>query len=68
MNFGKSRLKSKSIWLGVLTALISLLGLIAGQEWIQQYPEIVSYIGLAVGILTVIVRHYTEEPLKPLSG
>lgn len=65
---GKSRVESKAIWLGVLTALISLLGLIAGQEWIQQYPDIVSYIGLAIGILTVIVRHYTTRPLKPLGG
>ena len=65
---GKSRLKSKTVWLGALTVLVSLLSLIAGQDGIQQYPEVVSYIGLAVGVLTVIIRHYTEKPLKPLNG
>ena len=65
---GKSRAESKTVWLGIVTALISILGLFAGQEWIQQYPEIVSYIGLAIGILTVIVRHYTTKPLKPMGG
>lgn len=65
---GKSSASSKTVWLGIVTALISILGLFAGQEWIQQYPEIVSYIGLAIGILTVIVRHYTTRPLKPMGG
>ncbi len=66
MDHGKSRLASKTVWLGILTMVISVIGLIAGQEWVRDYPIVVSGLGLAVGILTVIVRHFTDQPLKRL--
>ena len=63
MDNAKAALKSKTVWLGIATSVISILGIFAGQGWIQEYPQIVSGIGLTVGILTVVVRHFTTVPL-----
>lgn len=63
---GKSRLASKTVWLGVAMTIVSVLGLLAGEEWIQAYPAVVSALGLVAGLLVVIVRHWTTEPLKAI--
>ena len=64
MNNAKSRWASKTVWLGVAMTAVSVLGLMAGEGWIQEYPAVVSALGLVAGILTVLVRHFTSQPLK----
>ena len=56
---------SKTNWFGILTFLISVVGFIAGTDFIKQYPEVVSIIGAVVGILTVILRYLTTGPVSP---
>ncbi|KKN88351.1 hypothetical protein LCGC14_0249140 [marine sediment metagenome] len=59
----KSRWQSKTVWLGIATSVLSILGIFAGEKWIMEYPQIASGIGLTIGILTVVVRHFTSVPL-----
>lgn len=59
----KKLLASKTIWLGILTTLISILGLIGGEAWIQEYPQVVSGIGFVGGVLVLVLRWVTTIPL-----
>ena len=52
------------MWLGMLTTLASVLGLIAGAEWIQAWPGVVAGIGTAVGVLTIVIRLLTGLPIR----
>lgn len=55
--------KSKTIHLGVIVTAISVCGLLIGEEWIQDYPIAVAALGVTSGILTIILRLYTKEPI-----
>jgi len=66
VEFKKTWYESKMVWLGILTALLGILTAIVEQDWIEQYPQVVSYLGMAIGIITVILRGFTDRPLKPL--
>lgn len=59
----KKWFQSKTVWLGLLTMILSLLTFLQGESWIQQYPNIVSGIGTAIGALTVILRFVTTKPI-----
>jgi len=59
----KKPLASKTIWLGILTTLISILGLVGGEAWIQEYPQVVSGIGFVGGVLVLVLRWATTVPL-----
>jgi len=59
----KAPLASKTIWLGVLTTAASVLALVAGEEWIQQWPRAVAGLGIVVGVLNVVIRQFTTKPL-----
>jgi hypothetical protein len=56
--------KSKTLRLAAATTVVSVLGLVAGEEWIQAYPEAVSGLGLGAGVLMAVIRYYTVSPLK----
>ena len=57
----KPAIKSKTYWFALLTFLVSLGGLLQGQEWMQQYPAAVSVIGMVVGVVTFLLRFVTHE-------
>ena len=60
----KPQLKSKTVWLGMLITLLSILGLVAGEPWIQDYPQVVAVLGIITGVLTVIIRQFTTQPVS----
>lgn len=62
----KPQVQSKMNWLGMIVTVISMLGLLQGEEWIQQYPQVVAALGIAAGILTVIFRQFTIRPVGKL--
>lgn len=62
----KPQLESKMNWLGVIVTIVSVLGLLQGEEWIQQYPQVVAGLGIAAGFLTVILRQFTVKPVRKL--
>jgi len=59
----KKWFESKSIWLGILTVALSLATFLTNEEWVKEYPQLVAILGSAVGILTIILRYFTEKPL-----
>lgn len=56
--------QSKVVWLGILTFIISLLSFLQGEELIKQYPEVISILGIIIGVLTIIVRYMTDQPME----
>jgi len=55
--------ESKTVWLGILMLVASILGFLQGEEWIKEYPNVVALLGTAAGILTIVIRYFTEKPL-----
>lgn len=55
--------ESKMFWLGVLTFAVSLLGFAQGQEFVQEYPAVVTWIGAVIGVLTIVLRFLTSKPV-----
>lgn len=56
--------KSKAMWLGLITLIVSILTFVQGESWVRDYPIVVSVIGTIVGVLTIVIRYFTIEPLK----
>lgn len=56
--------ESKAVWLGLLTLIVSILSFLQNEEWVVNYPYVVSAIGTTVGILTIIIRYLTDVPMK----
>jgi len=54
---------SKTIWFSVAATVASVIALVAGEEWIQEYPKVVSVLGMAGGIITGILRTITTRPV-----
>ena len=66
--FGKDWWQSKTFWVGTMEVVISILALLAGDQLISQNPRTVAVLGIVVGILTIVLRKITAEPIKPLRG
>ena len=60
----KKWFESKSIWLGLLTLMISIFSFLTNEEWIREYPKAVAIIGTIIGILTIILRYLAQNPMK----
>ena len=54
---------SKTLWLAIVTTILSVLTLVQGEAWIQEYPQVVGYIGIAIGLLGIVFRFLTSMPL-----
>ena len=59
----KTLLASKAFWLGLITFALALADFVQGAEFVQQWPQVVTIIGMGVGVLTVIVRILTTKPI-----
>jgi hypothetical protein len=61
---GKNFVKSKTLWVNVIMILAGALGGIAGTDVIQQNPQIAGYFVSIMGVVNVILRLMTKEPIK----
>lgn len=65
-------LASKTMIVAMLTTLAGVLGLLIGEEWIQEYPQVVAVGTIVLGIITGIIRVLTTSPVTftkpPTSG
>lgn len=59
---GKPWYQSKTVWLGIIEALIGSLGILATFLSEGDYTAS-SIVLLVVGVLTIVMRKLTEEPL-----
>jgi hypothetical protein len=59
----KAFYESKLFWVGTITTLISVLGIV--QEWYAKGDwSVPSCIGLAIGILVIVLRvWFTDQPV-----
>ena len=56
--------ESKTVWFGVATAVLSTLTFFQGEEWVKEYPQIVTGIGAAIGVLTIVIRYLTTSSME----
>lgn len=58
--------KSKTVWAGGIGFLVSMLAFAYGQEWVQQFPTVVTLLGALGSLLVIILRLVTDAPLMML--
>ena len=59
----KNALLSKTVWVNVLTVLISFLTTIVGADFIPE-PYLVYITGLIIPVVNVVLRFLTGEPIS----
>lgn len=65
MQNGKEWSKSKTIWVNVIVAAISVLSFTAtSDEVLRLLPDAPKYLLFATGALNVVLRFMTNEPIK----
>lgn len=60
----KSIWTSKTFWVNAVTFLVALVTLVAGQDWVANYPQVVAILGMVSGVLNVILRSITSVPVS----
>lgn len=63
MVYEKSWWKSKTIWLNLITLLVGVAGVLAGEEWINS-QVVMAITSLVIPILNLILRYLTEAPIE----
>jgi type II secretory pathway component PulL len=58
--------QSWTIWFNVLTLVSAVLVFLSNHEIVAQYPGVVSIMGAAVGVINIVLRFKTNQPLTPL--
>lgn len=61
---GKSLRTSKTFWFNVLTAAVSVGTYLVNSDLVAQYPQVVAIGGTVVGVLNVLLRLVTKEPIQ----
>lgn len=64
----KNILASKTFWVNFLAFLVAVLGLLQGQTWIADHPQIVSIVAMAIGALNIVLRWLTDRPVVFVGG
>lgn len=54
---------SKTVIFNILTVAAGIGTYLLDNELIKQNPEIVAGLGLAVGVVNLILRYYTKSPM-----
>ena len=59
--------KSLTVWASIVGVAIGCVGVIAGSDLIAEYPKLTAACGVIGGILGVVLRAITKQPitLKP---
>lgn len=55
---------SKTVWVNVLTLIVAILGLLAGNDLIAQHPQVVAAIASSVAAINVLLRFLTSDALS----
>ena len=55
--------QSKTVWVNLLTLVLSILLFLQGEQWIINNPETVALIGTAIGILNIFLRFLTSTEM-----
>ncbi len=60
---GKPLLRSKTFWVNLITAVAGILTTVGGSEFIQDKPEVVGIMATIVGVVNVLLRLVTKDPV-----
>lgn len=60
----KSLFASKTFWVNALTAVVGVVGYIAGSDLIAQYPDVAAILATVVGGLNVVLRLITDKAVS----
>lgn len=60
---GKGLLRSKTTWVNLITTLVGFGTWLSGSEIIANNPEVVAAVGTGLGVLNIILRLLTKEPI-----
>jgi hypothetical protein len=60
----KSLAKSRTFWANLAMVVIGILGGVAGTEVIQENPILVGYFTSAMGVVNILLRIITKDPIK----
>jgi len=55
---------SKLFWTGIVMILMSFTGLVQGMA--EEYPTVVCIAGVIMGLLVIVFRFLTDQPLIPI--
>lgn len=60
----KSILASRTFWVNAATTAVAVLTVVAGQQWVAEYPKITAAIVGAIGVLNIVLRYITVSPIE----
>ncbi len=63
---GKGFLRSKTVWVNLLTAAVGIGVYLQDSEILVNNPEVVAGLVTMVGLVNVILRLITKEPITSL--
>ncbi len=61
---GKSMFRSKTFWINAITAVAGVLTTLGGSELIQDNPQVAGIAATVIGVVNVILRLVTKEPVS----
>jgi len=64
VNSTKPWYKSKTFWVGTVILVAGLLSFAQDDEWIKQFPQVVKVLGTIGGVLMVVLRFVTKQPIS----
>lgn len=62
--YPKSIWLSKTFWFGLLTTAAGILAVLADNEIIQQHPKLAAGIVTAIGVINMLLRMVTDQPVS----
>jgi len=60
----KKPLQSKTVWVNMLVVAAAALAGVMNVEFVVNNPAVVASLGAAVGIVNIVLRLFTSEPLR----
>ena len=60
----KSPFLSKTLWVNLIVVVTAALVGISNCEVIANYPEVIPWVGSAIGVMNIVLRLVTKEAIK----
>lgn len=63
MDYFWGSLRSKTIWVNLLSLIAAIVTLLIGEEWVRENPRLVSILGTVLTVTNIVLRFVTTESL-----